>query len=77
MLKLGFRASWVDIVIRCVESPMFLFVINGVSSAFAVTSEGLHPGPYFLIFASFCDIGPHWIFTKSENCWDYSGHSVC
>jgi len=34
MLKLGFSANWVNLVMRCVESETFSFLINGKPRGF-------------------------------------------
>lgn len=42
MIRLGFRQSWVDLVIWCVKSTTFSFLVNGVPRGNLILSRGLH-----------------------------------
>jgi len=50
MQKLGFSQEWIDLVISCVESATFSFLLNGELRGFVKLSRGLlQRRPYFAL----------------------------
>ena len=42
MLRLGFRESWVNPVMRCVETATFSFILKGESRGYVKPRRGIH-----------------------------------
>ena len=78
MLRLGFRHSWVDLVMSCVESVSFSFIINGRPQGLVKPSRGLRQGdpisPYLFLFVTEGLIG---LLKKAEARGLIHGHQVC
>jgi len=41
MLKMGFRPAWIDIVMHCIKTTSFSFVINGELRGYVIPSREL------------------------------------
>jgi len=56
MLQLGFQKCWVDVVMRCVRTASFAFLVNGVPIGHIIPSRVLRQGdpisPYLYLFCS-------------------------
>lgn len=78
MIKLGFRNSWVDMVMSGVEYATFSFVINGQPRGCIKPSRGIRQGdpisPYLFLFVTEGLIG---LLKKAEAERLIQGHQVC
>jgi len=78
MLKLGFKQVWVDMVMACVESATFSFLINGEPQGMVKSYRGLRQGdpisPYLFLLVTEGLIG---LLRKAESTGSIQGHLVC
>jgi len=78
MLRMGFRRSWVDMVMACVTSVSFSFVINGTPQGLVSPTRGLRQGdpisPYLFIMVTEGLIG---LLRQAEERALLHGHRVC
>ena len=78
MLKMGFRTEWLDLVMRCVKSALFSFLVNGSPSGYVLPSKGIRQGdpisPYLFLFCSEGLIG---LLTKAVECASLRGYRLC
>jgi len=78
MVRLGFRQSWVDMVMACVESATFSFIINGQPQGHIQPSRGLRQGdpisPYLFLLVTEGLIG---LLKRAELHHLIQGHRVC
>ena len=78
MLKLGFHSDWVQMVMGCVETATFSFVINGTAQGWVRASRGLRQGdpvsPYLFLFVTEGLIG---LLRRAEVNSDITGHQIC
>jgi len=78
MMKLGFRSEWVEVVMGCVESSSFSFVINGQAKGWVRASRGLRQGdpisPYLFLLVTEGLIG---LLCKAEQVRAIQGHCIC
>jgi len=78
MLKLGFKAQWVDLVMRCVKSASFLFLINGCPSGHILPSRGICQGdPLSPLLFLFCSEGLTGLIAYTIECGTIRGYRIC
>jgi len=78
MMRLGFRWAWVEMVMACVESATFSFLINGEPHGWIQSSRGLRQGdpisPHLFLFVTEGLIG---LLHRVELNNAIQGHQVC
>lgn len=78
MAKLGFRKSWVDLVMKCVESSSLSFIVNGTPKGMVKPSRGIRQGdpisPYLFLFVA---EGLLSLLKNAEAVGSLTGHQIC
>jgi len=78
MLRMGFCRDWVNMVMNCVESASFSFVLNGVPTGHLVPQRGIRQGdpisPYLFLFVT---EGLSALMNAAEANGRIQGHRIC
>lgn len=78
MVKWGFAREWVKVILTCVTSVSYSFLINGKPRGYAIPSRGLWQGdpisPYLFLL---CVEGLSALITKQERNGKLSGIQIC
>ena len=78
MLKMGFKAEWIDLVMKCMETATFSFVTNREPCGFEQPSGELQQGnliwPYLFLF---CAEALSNLLTHTVATGQILGHKVC
>ncbi len=78
MLKLGFYAKWVDIVMTCVTTVTYAVMVNGEPKGYVKPTRGLRQGdplsPYLFLI---CAEGLSALLRKAERESLFRGISIC
>jgi len=78
MLQLGFKVDWVKLVMRCVTSASFSFLINGHSSGHIIHSRGTKQGdPVFPFLFLFHAEGLTGLITHAVERKMLCGYRIC
>jgi len=78
MLKMGFCTDWVNLVMKCVESTSFSFIINREPRGFVKPSRGIRQGdpisPYLFLF---CAEGLFYLIQDVAYRNSIKGYHIC
>ncbi|CAL2238950.1 unnamed protein product [Prunus armeniaca] len=78
MRKLGFAEHWIQLMLTCISTVSYSFVINGTPHGFLHPSRGLHQGdplsPYLFLF---CAEGLTALIAQKEREGFLKGVSIC
>jgi len=78
MLRMGFCHQWVDLVMKCIKSTSFSFMINGTPEGHIIPSRGLRQGdpisPYLFLF---CSEGLSELLKRAVERNSIHGFSLC
>lgn len=78
MLCLGFRGQWVELIMRCVQTTSFSFLINGVPCGHVIPSPGIRQrdpiSPYLFLF---CSEGLLGLLRKATEERVICGYQIC
>lgn len=78
MYWLGFAASWIEMVMRCVESVSYSFLVNGNLTGWVVPKRGIRQGdpisPYLFLL---CVEGLSALITHRERSGNIHGIKIC
>ncbi len=78
MLKLGFHANWVRLVLKCINSVSYSIMLNGAPSVCFVPSRGLRQGdPLSPFLFLMCAEGLSALLRKAEPMNLLKGVEVC
>ena len=78
MIKMGFHARWIQLMIMCITTASYSVLINGEPHGHITPKRGLHQGdplsPYFFLM---CTEGLHGLISKAAHNGDIRGVSLC
>ena len=78
MIRMGFDEEWVALIMRCVRSASFSFLVNGLPRGHIIPSRGLRQGdplsPYLFLF---CAEGLIGLLRQAEARGALQGFRVC
>ena len=78
MIKMGFHARWIQLVMMCITTTSYLVLINGEPHGHITPTCGLRQGdplsPYFFLM---CTEGHHGLINKAAHNGDIRGVSLC
>ena len=78
LLKMGFQASWVALIMECISTVSYSILVNGKLKGLISHFRGLRQGdflsPYLFMFS---EEGLNSIFQKAAKEEDIEGFSIC
>ena len=78
LLKMGFQASWVGLIVECITTVSYSILMNGEPKGLIQPSRGLRQGdpfsPYLLLF---CAKGLNALITKAVEVGEVIGFLIC
>ena len=78
LLKMGFQASWISLIMECITTVSYSILVNGEPKGMIKPSRGLKQGdplsPYLFLF---CAEGLNAILRKAVEAGDIQGFSIC
>ena len=78
MIKMGFHARWVQLMMMCITTASYSVLINGEPHGHITPTRGLCQGdplsPYFFLI---CTEGLHGLIRKAAHSGDIRGVSLC
>lgn len=78
MTKLGFNPKWINLIMMCVSSVSYYFLVDGSPRGYVLLTQGLRPGdpisPYLFLC---CAEGLSSLIAKKENAGVIQGISIC
>lgn len=78
MLKLGFNTKWVNLIMMCISSVSYSFIVNGSPMGYMLPSHGLRQGgPISPYIYSLCAEGLSTMIAKYECLGAIQGISNC
>ena len=78
MLRMGFREHWVDLLMRCVKSVSFSFLINGIPHGHVIPSRRLHQrDPISTYLFLFCSEGLSGLLHRAAEQGSLQGYRIC
>ena len=78
LLKMGFQALWVALIMECISTVSYSILVNGESKGIITPSRGLRQGdPLSPFLFLFCVEGLDAILRKSAREGEIEGFSLC
>ena len=78
LLKMGFQALWVALIMECISAVSYSILVNGESKGIITPSRGLRQGdPLSPFLFLFCAEGLDAILGKSAREGEIEGFSLC
>ena len=78
MIKMGFHARWIQLMMRCITTASYSVLINGQPYGHITPTRGLRQedplSPYFFLM---CTKGLHGLISKAAHNGDIRGVSLC
>lgn len=78
LLKMGFQASWVSLIMECITMVSYSILVNGEPKAMIYPTRGIRQGdalsPYLFLF---CVEGLNGILKQATNAREIQGFLIC